>query len=264
MKRFSITDFIAKKQAGQKIAILTAYDYFTASLLDEAGIDAILVGDSLGNVILGYDTTVPVTLDNMIYHVRAVSRGCKRALIIGDMPFLTYHTGIADALRNAGRFLQEGNAQAVKIEGGKERVDIVRAMVESGIPVMGHLGLTPQSVLQLGGFELQGKSDETAQKLLEDALALEAAGAFSIVLEKIPATLAAKVTQNLRIPTIGIGGGVQCDGQVLVTHDMLGIFTRTPKFVKRYANLREPMIQAFQDYKREVEESLFPGNENSF
>lgn len=264
MKRFTITDLTAKKQTGQKIAMLTAYDYFTASLLDEAGIDAILVGDSLGNVILGYDTTVPVTIDAMIHHVKAVSQGCKRALIIGDMPFLTYHTGIVDALRNAGRFLQEGGAQAVKIEGGKERADTVKAMVEAGIPVMGHLGLTPQSVFQLGGFKLQGKTEEAAEKMLEDALALEAAGAFSLVLEKVPASLAAKVTQNLRIPTIGIGGGVLCDGQVLVTHDMLGIFSSVPKFVKKYANLRELMIQAFQDYKKEVEEGVFPGKENSF
>lgn len=264
MKRFSITDFKAKKQNGEKIAMLTAYDYFTALLMDEAGIESILVGDSLGNVMLGYETTVPVTVDDMIHHVKAVSRGCKKALIVGDMPFLSYHTGIGDALRNAGRFLQEGGAQAVKIEGGKERVPTVKAMVEAGIPVMGHLGLTPQSVNQLGGFKMQGKTEEAAKKLLEDALALEEAGAFSIVLEFVPAALAAKVTQSLRIPTIGIGGGVECDGQVLVTHDMLGIFARTPKFVKKFANLREPMIQAFQDYKREVEESLFPGPEQSF
>ncbi|MDR3289344.1 MAG: 3-methyl-2-oxobutanoate hydroxymethyltransferase [Peptococcaceae bacterium] len=264
MKRFSITDFIAKKQAGQKIAMLTAYDSFTAALLDEAGIESILVGDSLGNVMLGYETTVPVTLEEMLHHTKTVSRGCKRALIVGDMPFLTYHTGVAEALRNAGRFLQEGGAQAVKIEGGKERAETVRAMVEAGIPVMGHLGLTPQSIHQLGGFKVQGRSEEAAQKLLEDALALEAAGAFAVVLECVPAALAAKLTQALRIPTIGIGGGNECDGQVLVTHDMLGIFAKPPKFVKKFAQLREPMIQAFQEYKKEVEAKVFPGPEQSY
>ncbi|MDR3269952.1 MAG: 3-methyl-2-oxobutanoate hydroxymethyltransferase [Peptococcaceae bacterium] len=264
MKRFSVTDFIAKKQSGQKIAMLTAYDYFTGALLDEAGIEAVLVGDSLGNVILGYDTTVPVTLEVMLHHTKAVARGCHRALIVGDMPFLTYHTGIPEALRNAARFLQEAGAQAVKIEGGQERAETVRAMVQAGIPVMGHLGLTPQSVNQLGGYKVQGRTDAAAEKLYRDAMALEEAGAFGIVLECVPSELAARITRDLHIPTIGIGGGAECDGQVLVTHDMLGIFEKAPKFVKKFGQLRDPMLQAFAAYKKEVEESTFPGAEQSY
>jgi len=265
MKRFTTSDFLGKKQAGQKITVLTAYDYHTACLMDQAGIDAILVGDSLGNVVLGYDTTIPVTLDDMIHHTKAVSRGSKKAFIIGDMPFLTYHTGAADALRNAGRFLQEGGAQAVKLEGGKERTEVVRALVEAGIPVMGHLGLTPQSVNQLGGFKVQGKTDAAAQKLLEDAVALAEAGVFAVVLECIPADLASKVSGTLQIPTIGIGAGAGCDGQVLVSHDLLGINgSKAPKFVKQYCNLQEQMLEAFKAYKADVEGQAFPGPEHTF
>lgn len=265
MKRFTTSDFLAKKRAGQKISMLTAYDYHTACLMDEAGIDSVLVGDSLGNVVLGYDTTIPVTMDEMIHHTKAVARGSKQALIIGDMPFLTYHTGVCDALRNAGRFLQEGGAQAVKLEGGKERAEVVRALVGAGIPVMGHLGLTPQSVLQLGGFKVQGKTDSAAAKLLEDAQVLEESGVFAVVLECIPENLAAKVSSTLKVPTIGIGAGVGCDGQVLVSHDLLGINgEKVPKFVKQYCNLREQMLAAYKAYKAEVEEAVFPGPEHAF
>ncbi len=265
MKRVSTHDFLAKKQAGQKITVLTAYDYPTACLLDEAEIDAILVGDSLGNVVLGYDNTIPVTMDEMLHHTKAVARGSKKALIIGDMPFLTYHTGLTDALRNAGRFLQEGGAQAVKLEGGKERVEVVKALVEAGIPVMGHLGLTPQSVHQLGGFKVQGKTEADAKKLMEDAIALEYAGVFAIVLECIPAGLAERVTGGLKVPTIGIGAGAACDGQVLVTHDMLGLSgNKVPKFVKQFCNIRELMLEGLQAYKKEVEQGAFPAEGHTF
>ncbi len=265
MKRFTTSDFIAKKQAGQKITMLTAYDYATARTMDEAGIDSILVGDSLGNVVLGYETTIPVTLEDMIHHTKAVARGSKRALVIGDMPFLTYHTGAAEALRNAGRFLQEAGAQAVKLEGGKERAEVVRTLVEAGIPVMGHLGLTPQSVLQLGGFKVQGKTEAAANKLLADALSLQDAGVFAIVLELIPAQLAETVTGKLNVPTIGIGAGLGCDGQVLVSHDLLGINgTKVPKFVKQYCNLQEQMLAAFTAFKNDVEQKAFPAREHAF
>ncbi len=265
MKRFNTSDFSAKKQAGQRITMLTAYDYATARTMDEAGIDSILVGDSLGNVVLGYETTIPVTLDDMLHHTKAVARGARHALVIGDMPFLTYHTGAADALRNAGRFLQEAGAQAVKLEGGKERAEVVRTLVEAGIPVVGHLGLTPQSVLQLGGFKVQGKTEEAANKLIEDALALQDAGVFAIVLELIPAPLAETVTGKLKVPTIGIGAGLGCDGQVLVSHDLLGINgTKVPKFVKQYCNFQEQMLEAFRAFKHDVEQGAFPAREHSF
>ncbi|MDA8441416.1 MAG: 3-methyl-2-oxobutanoate hydroxymethyltransferase [Peptococcaceae bacterium] len=264
MKRFSTQDFLHKKTDGQKITVLTAYDFPTARMVDEADINAILVGDSLGNVVLGYETTIPVTLDEVVYHTKAVVRGSNQAMIIADMPFLTYHTGTADALRHAGRLMQEGGAQAVKLEGGQERVEVIKAMVDAGIPVMGHLGLTPQSVHQLGGFKVQGKTESAAKRLLEDALALEEAGVFALVLELIPAVLAKQITDKLKVPTIGIGAGVGCDGQVLVIHDMLGFTSnKTPKFVKKYCNLHDQIGNALKKYKDEVENGQFPGEEHS-
>ena len=230
--------------------MLTAYDYPTALVMDQAGIDMILVGDSLGMVVLGYDSTLPVTMDEMIHHCKAVARGAKYALLVGDMPFMSYQASTSEAVKNAGRFLQEAGMNAVKLEGGSERADTIRAIVGAGIPVMGHLGLTPQSIHQLGGFRPQGRDADAAYKLLENAQILQDAGCFSLVLESIPGRLAQLVSQRLVIPTIGIGAGAGCDGQVLVTHDLLGIFERfTPKFVKRYANLSAEMRKAFSDYK---------------
>ncbi|WP_242836850.1 3-methyl-2-oxobutanoate hydroxymethyltransferase [Desulfotomaculum nigrificans] len=253
------------KQEGQPIAMLTAYDYPMATLVDASGIDAILVGDSLGNAVLGYDSTVPVTMDDMIHHLRAVSRGVKRAMVIGDMPFLSYHVSREESVRNAGRLMQEGLAQAVKLEGGREVVDTVKAITAAGIPVMGHLGLTPQSVHQLGGFKVQGKDREAAERLLTDAKLLEEAGAFAIVLECIPQQLAKVITESVSIPTIGIGAGVHCDGQVLVVNDLLGMFSNfTPKFVKKYANLKEQIVQACSSYREEVKNRVFPGPEHVF
>lgn len=236
-----------------------------ATLVDASGIDAILVGDSLGNAVLGYDSTVPVTMDDMIHHLRAVSRGVKRAMVIGDMPFLSYHVSREESVRNAGRLMQEGLAQAVKLEGGREVVDTVKAITAAGIPVMGHLGLTPQSVHQLGGFKVQGKDREAAERLLTDAKLLEEAGAFAIVLECIPQQLAKVITESVSIPTIGIGAGVHCDGQVLVVNDLLGMFSNfTPKFVKKYANLKEQIVQACSSYREEVKNRVFPGPEHVF
>jgi len=252
-----------KKERGQPITMLTAYDYPTALAVDQAGIDAILVGDSLGMVVLGYPNTLPVTMEDMLHHCKAVARGAQSALLVGDMPFMSYQTDIDTAVRNAGRFLQEAGMDAVKLEGGRERAGAVAAIVSAGIPVMGHLGLTPQSVNQLGGFRPQGRSASAARRLLEDALALQEAGCFSLVLESVPARLAALISRRLQIPTIGIGAGAGCDGQVLVTHDLLGLFERfTPKFVKRYANLHDEMRRAFEAYKEEVENSLFPAEEH--
>jgi len=244
--------------------MLTAYDYPTALAEDQAGIDTILVGDSLGMVVLGYENTLPVTMEEMLHHARAVSRGAKYALLIGDMPFMSYQVSTADAVRNAGRFLKEAGMEAVKLEGGRERADDVRAIVGAGIPVMGHLGLTPQSVNQLGGFRAQGKSASTAKRLLEDALLLEEAGCFSIVLESVPARLAELVSKKLSIPTMGIGAGIGCDGQVLVTHDLLGLFDRfTPKFVKKYADFHGEMQRAFTEYISDVKSRSFPESEHS-
>ena len=244
--------------------MLTAYDYPTALSMDAAGVDAILVGDSLGMVVLGYPNTLPVTMEEMLHHCRAVSRGAKNSLLIGDMPFMSYQAEVNDAVRNAGRFLQQAGMDAVKLEGGRERVDAVRAIVGAGIPVMGHLGLTPQSVNQLGGFRPQGKTASAAKKLLEDALLLEEAGCFSLVLESVPARLAEFISQKISIPTIGIGAGVGCDGQVLVTHDLLGLFDRfTPKFVKKYADFHGEMKRAFGEYLAEVQARQFPAAEHS-
>lgn len=253
-----------KKERGEPIVMLTAYDYPTAMAEDQAGVDVILVGDSLGMVVLGYENTLPVTMEEMLHHCRAVSRGAKSALLVGDMPFMSYQVSAEEALRNAGRFLQQGGMDTVKLEGGRERLDAVRAIVGAGIPVMGHLGLTPQSVHQLGGFRPQGRTASAAKRLLEDALLLEEAGCFSLVLESVPARLAELVSKRLSIPTIGIGAGIGCDGQVLVTHDLLGLFDRfTPKFVKKYANFHAEMQRAFSEFKAEVETRQFPAAEHS-
>ncbi|MCX7817310.1 MAG: 3-methyl-2-oxobutanoate hydroxymethyltransferase [Syntrophales bacterium] len=253
------------KRKGEKITMLTAYDYPTAVVLDEAGIDILLVGDSLAMVVLGYDSTLPVTMDEMIHHTKAVVRGTKRAMVVGDMPFMSYQASVEDAVRNAGRFLQEGGAQAVKLEGGREVAETVLKITQAGIPVMAHLGLTPQSVHQLGGYKVQGKEEKVAKKIMEDAKILEEAGAFSLVLECVPKGLAEEITKNIGIPTIGIGAGVHCDGQVLVVHDMLGLFERfTPKFVKKYANLNIQIKEAVKTYIDEVKRGTFPDDAHSF
>lgn len=263
-KKITTTGLRQKKERGEPITMLTAYDYPTALAEDQAGIDAILVGDSLGMVVLGYQNTLPVTMEDMLHHARAVARGAKYALLIGDMPFMSYQVSAAEAVRNAGRFLQEAGMEAIKLEGGRERLEAVRAIVQAGIPVMGHLGLTPQSVNQFGGFRPQGKSAVAAKRLLEDALLLEEAGCFAIVLESVPARLGQLVSQKLSIPTIGIGAGAGCDGQVLVTHDLLGLFDRfTPKFVKKYADLHGEMQRAFEAYIGDVQQREFPATEHS-
>jgi len=253
------------KEEGVPIAMLTAYDYSLARMVDEAGIDMILVGDSLGNVVLGYDSTIPVTMEDMLHHVKAVCRGVSRALVVADMPFMSYQVSAEDALRNAGRFLKETGARAVKLEGGREVAQTVRRIVDAGIPVMGHIGLTPQSVHQLGGYRVQGRDEETAKKLVEDARILEEAGVFSLVLECVPAPLARFITQEVNVATIGIGAGPHCDGQVLVLHDMLGMYPRpSPRFVKKYASLHEQIAAALAAYREEVRERTFPGPEHSF
>ena len=253
------------KKKGEKISMLTAYDYPTAAAMDEAGIDVILVGDSLGMVVLGYDSTLPVTMEDMIHHTKAVTRAVNRAMVIGDMPFMSYQVSAEEAVRNAGRFMQEAGAHGVKLEGGREVAEVTRRIAQAGIPVMGHIGLTPQSVHQLGGYKVQGKDHPSATRLLEDAKILEDAGAFSIVLECVPAQLAEKITASLSMSTIGIGGGVHCDGQVLVVHDMLGLFERfTPKFVKKYTNLNVQIKGAVTQYIDEVKKGTFPGPEHSF
>jgi 3-methyl-2-oxobutanoate hydroxymethyltransferase len=252
------------KTRAEPITMLTAYDYGTALAVDRAGIDSILVGDSLGMVVLGYDTTLPVTMEDMLHHCRAVARGASYALLIGDMPFMSYQASVEDAVRNAGRFLQEAGMDAVKLEGGRERAEAVIAIVSAGIPVMGHLGLTPQSVHQFGGFRAQGKEASAAKRLVEDALLLEEAGCFSIVLESIPSRLGQLVSERLEIPTIGIGAGPDCDGQVLVTHDLIGMFDRfTPRFVKRYAEIHQAMDKAFIEVREEVVRKDFPTAEHS-
>ncbi len=263
--KVTLHELQAMKERGEPITMLTAYDYPTAVMLDQAGIDIALVGDSLGMVVHGFETTLPVTMDMMILHTQAVRRGLKRAFLVGDMPFMSYQAGFSDALRNAGRFLSEAGADAVKLEGGLHMATTVSTLVTAGIAVMGHIGLTPQSVSAFGGFKTQGKSAEAARKLIEDARALEDAGAFAIVLESIPARLAEVVTEQVRIPTIGIGAGAGCDGQVLVTHDLLGLFDRhTPKFVRKYANLNEIMRGAFEQYKAEVRARTFPAPEHTY
>jgi len=264
-RKISTHTFHLKKQRGEQLTMLTAYDYPTARAVDLAGIDSILVGDSLGMVVLGYENTLPVTMEEMLHHCRAVSRGASRALLIGDMPFMSYQVGVEDAVRNAGRFLQESGMNAVKLEGGRERLDAVRAILDAGIPVLAHLGLTPQSIHKFGGFKAQGKSAEAAGLLLEDALSLEDVGCFGLVLESIPDRIATFITQKLKIPTIGIGAGSGCDGQVLVTHDLLGLFDRfTPKFVKQYALLHEEIDTAIRAYQNDVLQGKFPTQGHSF
>lgn len=263
-KKVTTLSFRQKKERGEAITMLTAYDYPTALAMDKAGIDSILVGDSLAMVVLGYENTLPVTMEEMLHHARAVSRGAKSALLVGDMPFMSFQVSVEDAVRNAGRFLQQGGMDAVKLEGGRERAQAVRAIIGAGIPVMGHLGLTPQSVHQLGGFRAQGKTASAAKSLLEDAKILEDAGVFSLVLESVPARLAELISKKISIPTIGIGAGAGCDGQVLVAHDLLGLFERfTPKFVKQYANFHAGMNKAFTDYIDDVESKRFPAVEHT-
>ncbi len=263
--RITINQIKEMKQRGEKITMLTAYDYSTAKLVDEAGIPLILVGDSLGMVVLGYESTIPVTMEEMLHHTKAVVRGTKQAMVIGDMPFMTYHISVDDALYNAARFIQEGGAQAVKLEGGVTVAEKVSRIVECGIPVMGHIGLTPQSIYQLGGFTVQGKTQEAAARLLEDARALEEAGAFSIVLETVPAQLAKIITEKVNVPTIGIGAGIDCDGQVQVINDILGSFTDfVPKHAKQYAKLTDIISKAVTQYHDEVKAGSFPTEKQSF
>ena len=263
--RVTITEIKAMKQRKEKIPMLTAYDYVTAKMVDEAGVPLILVGDSLGMVMLGYESTIPVTMEEMIHHTKAVARGARKALIIGDMPFMSYHISVTDSLHNAARFIQEGGAQAVKLEGGEVVAEKVRRLVDCGIPVMGHIGLTPQSIHQLGGFKVQGKAVEEAKKLLNDARILEEAGAFTIVLECTPAPLSKLITQKLAIPTIGIGAGPDCDGQVQVISDLLGLYTDfVPKHAKQYARLAGEIKSAVSSYIDEVKSLNFPTMEQSY
>jgi len=264
-KKVTIAALQKKKETGQKITMMTAYDYPTANLVDQAGIDTILVGDSLGMVVLGYESTVPVTMDEMIHHCKAVARGAKTSFVIGDMPFMSYQTSLEDAIRNAGRFIKEAGCDCVKLEGGSEMAHVVKAIVDMGIPVCGHIGLTPQTATKLSGFKVQGKDAEGAKALLQSARDLEEAGAFIIVMECIPDLLAARITNELKIPTIGIGAGKDCDGQVLVYHDLVGLFERfTPKFVKQYVNLSPQIKNALIQFKKDVEQGTFPGPEHSF
>lgn len=265
MPRFTIQDFLKRKKEHKKITLLTAYDFPFAQIVDEAGIDVILVGDSVGMVVQGLENTLPVTMDDMIYHTKMVTRAVKNAMVIGDMPFMSYQVSIKDAVRNAGRFLKEAGASAVKMEGGAEVTGHIRIMTKSDIPVMAHIGLTPQSIHRMGGYKVQGKTEESAKKLIEEAQIVEDAGAFSVLLEAIPMELAGKITEKLSIPTIGIGAGPYCDGQVLVLHDVIGLFERfVPKFVKQYANLKQEALKAIRAYKEEVEKGVFPSEEHSF
>ncbi|MCI8631787.1 MAG: 3-methyl-2-oxobutanoate hydroxymethyltransferase [Firmicutes bacterium] len=261
----TVLTFAKAKEEGVKLSMLTSYDYSMARLVDEAGINSILVGDSLGNVMLGYEDTTPVTMEDMIHHTAAVARGAKNALIVGDMPFMSYQTSVYDAVVNAGRLIKEGHANAVKLEGGKEVCPQIKAIVDAGIPVCAHIGLTPQSINAFGGHKVQGKSEEAAKKLIEDALAVQAAGAFAVVIEAVPAKLAALITSKLDIVTIGIGAGAGCDGQVLVYQDMLGMFSDfSPKFVRRYAEIGDIMRAAFKKYDEEVKAGVFPAEEHGY
>ena len=263
--RITINRIKEMKQKGEKIAMLTAYDYSTAKILDEVGIPLILVGDSLGMVVLGYESTIPVTIEEMLHHTKAVVRGTKKALVVGDMPFMTYHISVEDALRNAARFIQEAGCQAVKLEGGVTVADTVKRIVDCGIPVMGHIGLTPQSINQLGGYTIQGKTSQAAARLLDDAKALEQAGAFTVVMETMPTPLAALITRKISIPTIGIGAGVACDGQVQVINDILGSFADfVPKHAKQYVKLTDIINKAVSEYQDEVKSSRFPTDQQSF
>lgn len=261
----TVTTFRDAKKQGKKLTMLTAYDYSTAKLFDEAGVDSMLVGDSLGMTMLGYDSTLPVTMEDMIHHTKAVVRGAKNALVVGDMPYMSYHLSVQQAVENAGRFIKEAGAQAVKLEGGAAFCPEIEAMTRASIPVVGHLGLTPQSINAFGGFKVQGKSEEAARKIIEDAQALEAAGAFAIVLECVPAKLAEIITAKVAVPTIGIGAGAGCDGQVLVYQDMLGMYDNfTPKFVRKFAEVGAMMKQGVQAYCAAVQDSSFPAAEHTF
>jgi len=263
-KKVTVQTLRAQKERGEPITMLTAYDYPTALAVDRAGVDVILVGDTLGMVVLGYDTTLPVTMEDMLHHCKAVARGAQAAHLIGDMPFMSYQVSVQEAVRNAGRFLQEGGMEAVKLEGGRQMAQTIEAISEAGIPVMGHLGLTPQSVNKLGGWKTQGKTAEAAQRLVEDAHILEEAGCYAIVLEAIPDRVAELISHRLTVPTIGIGAGAGCDGQVLVLHDLLGLYDRfTPKFVKQYAGLHAEINRALSDYLDEVKSHVFPAAEHS-
>lgn len=263
--RVTVKQIKEMKEAGTRIPMITAYDYPTAKLVDEVGLPVILVGDSLGMAVLGYDSTLPVTMEEMLHHTRAVARGAKRALIVGDMPFMSYQRDLSLAVGNAGRFLQEGGCQAVKLEGGVAIAGTIQRIVEVGIPVMGHIGLTPQSVHQLGGFKVQGKDSKNAARLLRDAHEVEQAGAFAVVLEAIPAQLSELITQQLSIPTIGIGAGAGCDGQVQVIHDILGLFTDfVPKHAKQYSQLAELIKDSVKTYAKEVQDGTFPTEKESF
>ena len=263
--KITVPHIFKMKQRGEKITCLTAYDYLFARILDEAGVEMLLVGDSLGCVVQGGANTLAVTMDEMIYHTRLVVRGRKRALVIGDMPFMSYQTGKDEALRNAGRFFKEAGAEAIKLEGGVAVQGSIRAIVDAGMPVMGHVGLTPQSVHQFGGYKIQGREKERREAVLRDAVSVEEAGAFAVVLEGIPQDLAGEITERLTIPTIGIGAGMQCDGQVLVIHDMLGLFDDfVPKFVKRYADVKQTMLGAVQEFVGDVKQRKFPAPEHSF
>ena len=265
MEPITIPELLKRKREGKKISMLTAYDFPFAQMVDEAGIDVVLIGDSLGVVVQGHENTLPVTMDQMIYHTRIVSRAVQHALVIGDMPFLSYQVSCEEALRNAGRFIQEGGAQAVKLEGGERIIERIEAIVHMDIPVLAHLGLTPQSIHRLGGYRVQGKDTKTAQQIFDDAKRVEDAGAFALILETIPQELAKRITESLSIPTIGIGAGPYCDGQVLVLHDLLGLFQRFfPKFVRRYADLRTPAMEAFRRFKEDVESGKYPSDDESY
>lgn len=265
MAKVTVNDFLRKKTERKKISMITAYDYPFALIADEAGMDGILVGDSVGMVVQGLENTLPVTMDEMIYHVKMVSRAVKNGMVIGDMPFMSYHGSKDEAIKNAGRFLKEAGASAVKLEGGAEVEGLIRAMTRADIPVMAHIGLTPQAIHRMGGFKVQGRSEEAAKNLIEEAHMVEDAGAYALLLEAIPMDLARRITEELSIPTIGIGAGPHCDGQVLVLHDVLGLFERfVPKFVKRYADLRKVALEAMTAYRDEVERGLFPVDEHSF
>ncbi len=264
-RKVTIPDIQKKKDEGRKITMLTAYDYPSGRLIDEAGIDMVLVGDSLAMTVLGYESTIPVTMDEMVHHAKAVRRGVKFALLVGDMPFMTYNIAEKETVRNAGRFIKEGGCAAVKIEGGSEMAGTVKALVKAGIPVLGHIGLTPQTAAQLGGFKVQGKDAKGAAKLMDSAVALEKAGCFAIVLECVPDMLAKLIAEKIGIPAIGIGAGPYCDGQVIVTNDMIGLYDRfTPKFVKKYADLWPQILNAFKRYRDDVESGSFPAQEHSF
>jgi 3-methyl-2-oxobutanoate hydroxymethyltransferase len=264
-RKVTIPDVQKKKDERRKITMLTAYDYPSGRLIDEAGLDMVLVGDSLAMTVLGYESTIPITMDEMIHHAKAVRRGVKYALLVGDMPFMTYNIAEKETVRNAGRFIKEGGCAAVKIEGGEEMSGTVKTLVKAGIPVLGHIGLTPQTAAQLGGFRVQGKDAKGAAKLIDSAMALEKAGCFAIVLECVPDMLAKLITEKIGIPTIGIGAGPYCDGQVIVTNDMIGLYDKfTPKFVKKYADLWPQMLNAFKRYKDDVESGNFPAQEHSF